>query len=83
MKAPYLSYENIAEILIDHLKSDKPNIFFGHCANGVSAQFTTWKEAMQWFEEITSTGYSYIYLATRIGTGIIMIEKTIEKTTHD
>jgi hypothetical protein len=61
--------------LIDHVTSGAQDIYSVHDQYSGYGGFS-YAEALEKFNSLTTPGYCYIYLATRIGTGVTIKEKT-------
>ena len=64
--------------LLDHVILESENHYYVYSPSGSVGHFTAYSEALDAFSKITQKGYSYIMLATRIGTGVPVLEQEIK-----
>ena len=72
-KSLYMAETKVLQ-LIDHIIKGNPDIYFVHDAHSGYGPYTDYGEALAKFNDL-SEGYCHIYLATRIGTGVVIQEK--------
>jgi len=79
------TYKNIADHLqseinklIDHITSGAEDQFFVYGPTSSEGPFSNYADALRAFDAIIESGRSYIALATRVGTAVVMLVKTIQ-----
>ena len=72
-KSLYMAETKVLQ-LIDHVTSGKPDTYYVYDAYSGYGPYSDYNKAVEKFDELTS-GYCYIHLATRIGTGVAIMEK--------
>lgn len=64
------------EQLVDHITSGAKSYFIVYGERGsLAPAFDNYADALKVFNSISAPGYYYIHLPTRIGTGVVLLEK--------